>query len=86
MNNLKVPYFLDPTGKPSMSASLVWVFGVTALILNILKAFGKVNDVGNINELFFSTIALYFSNRNITFGGKQYTATKAKEIESKIEQ
>lgn len=75
----------DPTTKtPSVSLTLLVVFGVFALAGNVCKAFDYISDIASLNELFYSSVALYFSRRNLMFNGKKYSANKAEEVKESI--
>lgn len=82
---MKLPWIVDPKQKEeSVSLTLLMVFALAALVLNILKSTGTVTEVASINELFYSGLALYFSRRNINIGGKNYSAVEAEAIKAKV--
>jgi hypothetical protein len=75
----------DPkTQELSVSLTLMVIFALAALVINVLQSFGKVDSVAGINELFYSTVALYFSRRNLNFGGKSFSAQEAEDIKEKV--
>ena len=83
--SIKLPWVEDPKDNvESVSLSFCVVFGLAALVLNILKATGNVNDTASLNELFWGSMALYFGRRNINIGGKMFGAEKAESLEGKV--
>lgn len=76
----------DPKdGGKSVSLTLVCVFGLSALVANWLVVAGKVSSSASVNELFWGAIALYFGRRNLSFGGKSYSAGDPAEVKEKTE-
>lgn len=76
----------DPKdGGPSVSLTLLIVFGAAALGANALAVFKQVQSTAGLDNLFFSALALYFSRRNITVGNKSYSAAAAEEVKEKVD-
>lgn len=82
---MKIPWISDPKGEPSVSLTLMLVFGVASLGANALAVFKQVQSTAGLDNLFFSAVALYFSRRNITVGKNTYSAADAEQVKEKID-
>lgn len=79
-------WIIDPYTKlPSVSLTLLIVFGFFALGANTLAVFKQVQSTGGLDNLFFACLALYFGRKNVTIGGKTYTSAAAEEIKEKVD-
>lgn len=76
----------DPrTKQKCVSFTLLVVTFIVTLVAQGMYMYGKLQNAGQLVEIFYSTCALYFGT-NSTFGSKVFSSGKAEQIEQKVEQ
>lgn len=76
----------DPrTKQKCVSFTLLVVTFIVTLVAQGMYMYGKLQNSGQLVEIFYSTCALYFGT-NSTFGSKVFSSQKADEISDKVNQ
>lgn len=77
---------VDPkTKQKCVSFTLLVVTFIVTLVAEGMYMYGKLQNAGQMVEIFYSTCALYFGT-NSKFGDKVFSSGKAEQIEQKVEQ
>ena len=64
-------WITDPTtGKPSVSLTIFMISFAIMVAGTIFEAFHIIKSTALLDELFFSSIGLYWGRRNLSFNGK----------------
>ena len=76
---------IDPrTKQRSISFTMLIITFIALLVSQGLLIFGKVNNTGQLLEIFISTCSLYFGT-HVIYKGQEYGADKVQKIEQTIE-
>lgn len=75
----------DPIQKlPSVSLTILVISLAAVIVAGALHMAGVVASTSLFSEVFYSSVALYFSRR-LNISGKSFGSEKAEEIKEKIE-